>query len=144
MFGYLFTHSLDRTKQIDRSITIIRITSPSKQQQQRGIRGIGGGSNGISSDSSHCSKEEGIPWLIERIILLRFILEEMKIMAKCSRKNSSTKNHVWYKVAYNYTYTALQFNYLLVRDSVFSTCDCFVDTNEKNDTNTSYIGKFEK
>ena len=82
MFGCLYTYSLDRTKQIDRyrSISIIRNASPSKQQQQRrrqhqhssGIRG--------GRISSIKEEEEELPWLVERK-KLRFILEEMKIMA---------------------------------------------------------------
>ena len=71
----------DETKRIDRY-----------RSSDQKSNSNGGGGNGISrSSSSSIKEEEELPWLKEK---LRFILEEIKIMAKMNVKNKVKKNYV--------------------------------------------------
>ena len=105
------------------------------------------GGNGNGSSSS--TKEEETPWLVEiKNILFYFGRNEIHGKSEAV-KNSSTKNHVWYKIAYNCTYTALRAFQLST--STLTVCLVRVIVlliltyrTEKNHSNTSYIGNFEK
>ena len=89
-------------------------------------------------------KKEYHGWLKERKITFYFGRNEN--YGKINVKNKVTKNHVWYKIAYNCTQLCSSIISLYV-DSVF-TCGIVLliltHSNGKNDTNTSYIGNFEK
>ena len=133
MLGCLLTYSLDRTKQIDRyrSISInhpnyVTIETSNSSSSSGGIKGSGGGSNGISSDSiSIIIIEEGIPWLIE-LRNITFYFGRIENYDDFEAVKSSTKNHVWYKITYNCTQLAVQSS--LYVDCVFTfSRDCFVD-----------------
>ena len=81
LFGLLtclFVNNIATTKQIDQ----YRSSKIQHHQNSNSIISSGGNGGGHISSSSHCSKEEGMPWLIEIKNILRFILEELKIMAK--------------------------------------------------------------
>ena len=114
LFGCLFTYSLDRTKQIDRyrSISIIRNTSPSKQKQrwphhwwphQRWPQWW-------RQRQRHQQQCQGIRrntmvgWNKKGVLFWK----NWKLWRFWSRKKSSTKNHVWYKMTYNCTQLAVQ------------------------------------
>ena len=89
LFVCLFTYSLDRTKQIDRyrSILIVRITSQSNQQQQRWHQRWPHQQQWRRRpQQQHQRRRRKITMVGWKKKILRFILEEMKIMAKMKAK----------------------------------------------------------